>query len=97
MSTIKTTRELSKYVNKKLNTKQHMTAFSDKGKTHQRMSWYCFSKGDEKLCAKINKKLTKSGIIADVYFSKGKYPWQGRKINIKMTLAQHAKLRYTQP
>jgi hypothetical protein len=97
MSTIETTRELSKYVNKKIKSVGHRAAFSDKGKTHQRMSWQLWGflrpVNHTKLVAKVKKKLAKAGIEADVYISKANHVASCPKINIKMTLDQHAKLR----
>ena len=48
---------------------------------------------NEKLVAKVHKKLAKSGINADVYISKANHIAACPKINIKMTLEQHGKLR----
>ena len=100
MKTLKTTRQIGAYVRSKMGNGVYPSSYSEKGKTHQRMAWLLdlwnntpSDKKVAKVVAKLQKKLTKSGIDATVYVTKATHPSGYDKINVKMTLAQHAAIR----
>ena len=105
MKTLTTSRQIGAYIRKKLKDNMcHNQSYSEKGKTHQRMAWMLkYGVGNDadsikaakldKIVAKVQKKLTKSGIDANVYLTTPKYRYSHAKINVKMTLEQHSKIR----
>ena len=105
MKTLKTTRQIGAYIRKKLKSNAvRNQSYSEKGKTHQRMAWMLkYGVGNDadsikaakldKIVAKIQSKLDKSGIAATVYLTTPKYRYSHAKINVKMTLDQHSKIR----
>lgn len=78
MKTLKTTRQIGAYIRKKLKSNAvRNQSYSEKGKTHQRMAWMLkYGVGNDadsikaakldKIVAKIQSKLDKSGIAATV-------------------------------
>lgn len=103
MKTLTTSRQIGAYVRKKLKGLVGHS-YSEKGKTHQRMAWMlsygvCLDESKikqaklAKVLTKIQSKLDKSGIDANVYLTHPCHWHSCAKINIKMPLEQHRKIR----
>ena len=103
MKVFTSTRQIGSYVRSKIGYGIYPSSYSEKGKTHQRMAWILSpfttvpsDKKVAKVVRKLQKKLTNSGITAEVYVTKGR-EYKGYsgfdKINIKMPIEQHQALR----